>query len=77
MDPPAHNTTKGTPMQKPEQRPSGRSKHADFYEAIDKMEREIRVALPEGREKALCITHLQEIEMWANRQFAGGRIEVM
>ena len=46
--------------------PTGVAAHADLSEAFITITRVIRAAVPEGRERALCRTLLEEAKMWAS-----------
>ncbi|MGA2223542.1 MAG: hypothetical protein ABSH41_03760 [Syntrophobacteraceae bacterium] len=45
-------------------------RHAFVRESIKKIADTINVLVPDGREKALAITHLEDAMMWANAGIA-------
>ena len=46
------------------------SRHEQIRDACKEMAYELNSQLPDGREKSLAITHLEEVMMWANAAIA-------
>jgi hypothetical protein len=47
-----------------------RDEHTSVRQACRRLADELNARVPEGREKALAITHLEEVMMWANAAIA-------
>jgi hypothetical protein len=45
-------------------------RHATVRSLLGDVARELNDLLPEGREKSLCVTHLEEAMFWANAALA-------
>lgn len=44
--------------------------HSSVRQACKRLADELNERLPEGREKSLAITHLEEVMLWANASIA-------
>lgn len=44
--------------------------HEEVREAVHELAREFNASLPDGREKSLVMTHLEEAVFWANAALA-------
>ena len=49
-----------------------RDEHTSIRQACRRLADELNERLPEGREKALAITHLEEVMFWSNAAAARG-----
>lgn len=52
-----------------------RNEHASVRQACLRLAERLNEQLPEGREKALAITHLEEVMLWANAAIARNNSE--
>lgn len=49
--------------------------HARWRDVFDSVALDVNDAIPDGREKSLAITHLEEALFWVNAAIARGQIE--